>query len=1603
MNHILRCDSSRVWSFLRDSPLLRRLLSPTTIGQQLIHFLSPFLSLLTYFVITTLITSFPFYLLTLLRYQRSCIVVASFSMCRIFLSVLIAVNFLWKTNAATSQDFAIIFDGCGDDSKCLRERYRKASLQFHPDHIGGNKDDFIALRRSYEEYLEKKPTTSSSSSGKGEYYDFKCATTGSAANQSSLPGTNLEVHSTQFVKVHVESFSKFQQNLSSLAQETIPMTTFPQNRTIQDFDMFFDLVQEDSSIKKLDPWLLTATAERISLFKEMTISHWQFRSNGDLAMIKSWIQTITSAIQLKPLYDGYQQMYRSKTQSLHDECQTSDLDPSYITYCNTTRNVVKRLERTLPALCYWIRYADSVAWDVEDEVDAEFLRRRGYTTLDWIPTVGSRSFGMMVNSYLLAGLYFQAAANIQFSTNPTEYQPIVGADSNLALVCYGIAMQLSQKGSPDVQLRTSWYVGQVLQEASYMPDRTPIYLQARQTVFRILDFYPLYPKLTSIHEEVVDPGTPSLLDHMRRITDVRLQSLIAIADDDTPLNDGPSASVVYYQAYYGVWQGWYKPVNITADTIRSKLMLHLLYDDEGVDVDEITAVLLPVNHMINLDQDGWYRGERMFFPDREVVYAALLGFKINYNTGTCELALQKADGDDGLFSQIDLVAVFGTPHDHAFVSLEQPINSSSMEYHPFQRLIFHPANIPNDYRHAMFHADYTLKFLTTGYEIQYFYPFAIQRIDALLAIIQKTSPSLADAIRTYHKTSKAGKAHRFWIEALKVPTHIDQEEDGVLTYGYGKASMRIRKHLLKRNSDGELTDDDNDKEGWPVYVLTPSQIEGIVASTHALNESRALVISTANSTVRYFESTLLSEQSFEMPSKLVDGLIPLLENGGHVSSTGKFHKNATSESWLYMFTINITATMGKPSFFSPERILAEELTANFGDLAQALPEFGRVQAFSTMTLARSNVLKHAMDANETISKYNSFLIEFPEDVKQQLRGKVNESSFGYWQRLYYNITADIDDEAIHNISHHRAQDLYAAVALTINEHDASLAAKADEVRNGMRENAHVASWDQVHHGVRELVEKKIAEQTATARELLFENLRNQVREVYLDLGALMDANRFHQIVMDFVDGNIETLISAVMEFMTSTIHSQLVANGRDAYTKSLLEVFGVGSEIAVEKYLNGEIQPLVDLDTSKKLPLVIEQQREYWTAAVASRTILLQQMEGMGITLSAPEANVDRPSFAWVPASSSYGQNMSNGQSNNRRVYGGVLLRAVNDLKRDASFQLSSIRSSAPFRFQFLDYNDFQFNRASMRLTEEKRKAERYDWISPSEVRSTISHLEWSYERAKRDAEWKYESEQWHARMQSAIAFNSANHMYYSPIASLAPPTSGLPPTPPPTSGPPPSPPPSPGSPPTPPPPSGSPPTRPPTNGPPPSGSPPSAPPSDFVGPLPSPLSVRQSWVSTESGGDVMKLNVVQVYVARRPLADTPITGLGPFAHSGIFAFLENGQIALIEYMADSRVYVRQVNSLTPTQDFMGRPRWKVNTGLSDVDNYLWSSQQRGYSVSDRRTVADVTTMMQMNADQRGKFHTVNNNCHKAQFDTINQLIGQEREKVGWYGIKWGG
>ena len=148
---------------------------------------------------------------------------------------------------------------------------------------------------------------------------------------------------------------------------------------------------------------------------------------------------------------------------------------------------------------------------------------------------------------------------------------------------------------------------------------------------------------------------------------------------------------------------------------------------------------------------------------------------------------------------------------------------------------------------------------------------------------------------------------------------------------------------------------------------------------------------------------------------------------------------------------------------------------------------------------------------------------------------------------------------------------------------------------------------------------------------------------------------------------------------------------------------------------------------------------------------------------------------------------------------------------------------------------------------------------------------------------------------------------------------------------------------------------------------------------------------------------MVQVYVARRPLADTPITGLGPFAHSGIFAFLENGQIALIEYMADSRVYVRQVNSLTPTQDFMGRPRWKVNTGLSDVDNYLWSSQQRGYSVSDRRTVADVKSMMQMHADQRGKFHTVNNNCHKAQFDTINQLIGQERENVGWYGIKWGG
>ncbi|CAF3427756.1 unnamed protein product, partial [Rotaria sp. Silwood2] len=66
-------------------------------------------------------------------------------------------------------------------------------------------------------------------------------------------------------------------------------------------------------------------------------------------------------------------------------------------------------------------------------------------------------------------------------------------------------------------------------------------------------------------------------------------------------------------------------------------------------------------------------------------------------------------------------------------------------------------------------------------------------------------------INEYERNIAFGQAHRFWIEPDKLNYEIVQRETSTL-FLVGDVRLRVRKHLLRRNHEGQLVDDENEDE-----------------------------------------------------------------------------------------------------------------------------------------------------------------------------------------------------------------------------------------------------------------------------------------------------------------------------------------------------------------------------------------------------------------------------------------------------------------------------------------------------------------------------------------------------------------------------------------------------------------------------------------------------------------------------------------------------------------------------------------------------------------------------------------------------------------------
>lgn len=129
------------------------------------------------------------------------------------------------------------------------------------------------------------------------------------------------------------------------------------------------------------------------------------------------------------------------------------------------------------------------------------------------------------------------------------------------------------------------------------------------------------------------------------------------------------------------------------------------------------------------------------------------------------------DENDGLFTLNDVTDVLEGGISDAYFTLDDP--DPQFRIHPFHEFSYHPTSLNGtDYLMTMRQADYFLKQITTGIEINGLAPWFYARPSSD-GFLQRYSPELQAILRPVMERVRdpinlSEYAHRFWIEAGKV-------------------------------------------------------------------------------------------------------------------------------------------------------------------------------------------------------------------------------------------------------------------------------------------------------------------------------------------------------------------------------------------------------------------------------------------------------------------------------------------------------------------------------------------------------------------------------------------------------------------------------------------------------------------------------------------------------------------------------------------------------------------------------------------------------------------------------------------------------------------
>ena len=227
--------------------------------------------------------------------------------------------------------------------------------------------------------------------------------------------------------------------------------------------------------------------------------------------------------------------------------------------------------------------------------------------------------------------------------------------------------------------------------------------------------------------------------------------------------------------------------------------------------DDVSKAMM--TNLLQRDGEGFLKCQEEL--GENLAIAELKGVVFNYNedSPSIQVVIKPAKDGNGLLSYRDIIEILQlNPEEISKIVFSLDPVSGTEKYHPFMKKRCHPTKLTDtEFMQTLFHADYVLKFLTTGMEVSAKPPFNLKPVqESLIRDLPKTLNFLRHP--PYSRGSSHMKSHRYWIEVEEI-FYDEDVTDTQAVYYIDEVKLQVKCRPMVVTLNGNTIDAKHSENG----------------------------------------------------------------------------------------------------------------------------------------------------------------------------------------------------------------------------------------------------------------------------------------------------------------------------------------------------------------------------------------------------------------------------------------------------------------------------------------------------------------------------------------------------------------------------------------------------------------------------------------------------------------------------------------------------------------------------------------------------------------------------------------------------------------------